>query len=261
MLMTSAMRTVHAPETDEGADFDEGPDEGLEDGDEGEEAGEQDDFEDGDAGDEGGDEGEGEPEPRQQSRGQTRIQRLAAEAKTERERAARLEGELEAERRQRTAGSQVSPEEQQRRREAHLATLTEAGRLEYLQQEAEQRLTQRLNQIEFQTWDGNDKTAFQGMCARTPAFAALENEVEQELTRLRGTGQNASRETIAYYLLGKKAATKAPRARTAAQRREQEGRDRQGARPVNGRGDVPPNGNRRTSDREARRKRLEGMSI
>lgn len=259
MLMAGASRMAFAPETGDGAEF-EDPDEGF---DEGEEGSEDDELDPDDAGgdDGAGDEEDGDPPLRQQSRGEKRFQTLAAEKKAAEDRAAKLEADLAEERRQRNAGAQVSPEEQARRRDAHLATLTEAGRLEYLQREGEQRLTQRLNQIEFQSWDGTDKAAFQGMCARNPAVAALETEVEQRLTELRASGQNASRETVAKYLLGEKALAKAGRAKTAGRKRELEGRERQGARPVNGRGDVPPNGNRRTSDREARRKRLEGQSI
>ena len=259
MLMAGASRMAFAPETDDGAEF-EDLDEGFDEGEDGEEDDEQDpDDADGEDGD--GDGEDGDPPPRQPTRGEKRFQTLAAKTKAAEDRAAKLEADLAEERRQRNAGPQVSPEEQARRRDAHLATLTEAGRLEFLINENRQQTAAELNQIKFASWDASDKSTFQGMCARTPAFAALETEVEQELTRLRGTGQNASRETIAYYLLGKKAASKAPRARAAGQRREQEGRTRQEGRPVNGRGDVPPNGSRRTSDREARRKRLEGQLI
>lgn len=196
------------------------------------------------------------PPPRK-SRAQDRIATLTAGQKAEKERGDRLERELQ----QARQGPTETPQQLQARRDAHVATLTGDAKVEFLLNEQRQQNDYRFNQLAFSTADTNDKSAFQGMCARSPAIAALEKEVEERLTELRGTGGNATREAVAKFLLGEKAMAKVTRAKTAGRKREQEGRDRQVTRPANGRGDVAPNANRRTSDREARRKRLEGMSI
>jgi hypothetical protein len=168
---------------------------------------------------------------------------------------------LAEERRLRNQGPTKTPEQVARERDAHLATLTEAGRLEFLLNEERHERRAGQARIEFQTWDANDKAAFSAICARNPAAAALEKEVEKRLQEHRTTGQNATREAVLTFLLGEKALAKSGRARTAGQRREAEGRERQTARPLNGRGDVAPSGQRKLSEAAARKKRLDGVPI
>jgi len=261
-LMLLGSTANRAPDNDQGAEFDD-VDDGLDEGDEGEEGdGDIDDpDEDDDQGDADDGDADGQPAPRQQTRGQTRFQRLTEERKAEKERADRLEREMADIRRTVSQGPQRSPEELRAERERRLAGMTAEQRLEFLINENAQATERRLNQVAFDTWDANDKAGFAAMAASSPALAAIKTEVEQRLTELRASGQNASRETVAKYLLGEKALNKVGRARTAGRKREQEGRDQHTARPVNGRGDGAPGNQRRTNEREARRKRLEGMSI
>jgi hypothetical protein len=212
-LMLRSSTATWAPETDEGAaDLDDNID--NDEGDEDDQGDEDDDPDPDDQDDEP--DGEEDPPARQPTRGQNRIATLSASAKAEKERADRLEAEL-AEARRRPTTPTETPQQYQARRTAHLATLTEAGRLEFLQQESEQRVTSRLAQIEFNSYDANDKASFQGLCARNPVVAAMEDEVEKTLKEYRANGQNATREAVVKYLLGEKALAKAGRAKTKGQ--------------------------------------------
>lgn len=262
MLLSSASRRTFAPENDDGGDDQSREDLGELDPDDddldGEDGDDLDDDADGE-GDEGGDEGD-DPPARQPSRGDKRVATVLARERAEKTRADAAEAEL-TRLRAAAAGPQETPQQAAARRDAHLATLTEAGRLEFLQREGEHRLTQRLNQIEFASFDATDKATFQGLCARNPAVAALEADVEKTLIDMRAGGTNAPRETVVKYLLGERALAKTGRAKAAGRKREAEGRDLQRARPPNGRGDVAPSDRRGGNEAAQRRKRLEGMNI
>lgn len=261
LLGTTAL---YAPDQDDGADFDDAADGGADEG-EGEGDDEFEDPDEGDEGDDGEDDGEdppsGQQQQRQQSRGQTRIQRLNQEAKEARERADRVERENAELRQRQQQGPQRSQEEISAERQRRLDAMTPEARVTYLLDEQARNTQAQLNQIQFNTWDANDKASFSVRAAKTPALAGLEDEVEQRLQAERAQGRNYSREMIATFLLGEKALNRAPRQRAAGKRREQEGREQQGARPVSGRSDRPASGDRRMSEREARRKRLEGQQI
>lgn len=262
-LMLLGSTANFAPEDDQGADPDDH--EGIDDGDEGDQDDDPDEGDDpldpDDEQDDDADEGDDPPEPRQQTRGETRLQRLANEKKAADDRAAAAERRAEEAERRATQGPVKTREQMAAERTAHLATLTEAGRLEFLINEERHNREQGQARIEFQTFDANDKAAFAAMCARNPAAAKLEAEVEKRLQEHRAGGQNATRQAVLTFLLGERALAKSGRAKSAGQRREAEGRERQTARPMNGRGDAAPTGQRRTSEADARRKRLEGMQI
>jgi hypothetical protein len=57
-----------------------------------------------------------------------------------------------------------------------------------------------------QAQDLADRTAFDLAASRNKRLASVSKEVEAHLTRMRSQGQNATREGIAYYLLGQKVA-------------------------------------------------------
>lgn len=59
----------------------------------------------------------------------------------------------------------------------------------------------------FQAQDLSDKASFDLTCASNKRLAFVKNDVEEELKKARALGQNIPREAMAYYLLGKKAAT------------------------------------------------------
>lgn len=262
MLLGSAV--YFAPEDDRGSSQDDPPEQDDDVGGDDEDQ-DEDDFDPDDQDDDADDDSGGADDPpdnrqRQQPRGQNRFQRLNDRAKDAEAERDRLRAELDAARRGPPA-SQQSQEELQAERQRRLNAMTAEQRVEFLQRESEQRLTNRLNQIEFATWDGNDQAAFTRLCAKEPAVAKIANRVEKRLTELRAQGQNASRETVAKYVLGEMALERQGRANREGRQREQEGRDRQVSRPQNGRGDLPRDGQRRGSESQQRRKRLEGQFI
>lgn len=171
-------------------------------------------------------------------RGETRFQRLANETKSARQESAELRRELEqlkAERRPAVQPSE-SPEQEAQR----LALMTPEERMEYRFQKAERTNQQNMQAMAFQLQDGNDKSAFTSLCAGDPVAAKYKDRVETELTRIRGQGQNVSREALMDYLIGKD--VRAKRGPAAEKQRKQGERNiqRQQARPANGRGDSAP---------------------
>lgn len=258
-LLRAFDRATLAPENDAGADYDDealGPDE----------VGEDDEFDD-EAGDEPDDEDEPEDEPedapqaRQPTRGENRVARATREAKEAKDRAAALAAEVEALKRERQNPT-VSPQEQARQRDAHLATLTAEQKVDFLLRENAARTEHQLNEIRFQTWDAGDKSSFQTLAAKNPALAGLEDEVEARLAELRAQGSNAPRENIAKFLLGERALARAPRARGKGARAEAAGREQNQASPNRARGDAAANRSRTGgNDLASLEKRLAGRMI
>ncbi len=120
--------------------------------------------------------------------------------------------------------------------------------LRQTQQQAQQALQQ--------AQDMADRTQFESKINSDPRRAKYADRVEQELTRARAQGQNASRESIYYWMLGKdiaegklkpKAKAKAPAA------------DVPRGRPANVRSDVPGRGAK--SEHQKRVDRLANMNI
>lgn len=193
---------------------------------------------------------EAEPEERP-TRGANRIQTLAAERAAEKARADALERELAEIRSQRQQQSQL---EAQRAEQERLALMDPAERLEH-------QMNQRLARIEFQSWDANDRVAFESMAAGNPAVARLKAEVEQTFQAQVAQGKPIDRQTIAAFLIGQKALAAAPRARAAGKRASEAGKERNTARPASGRGDVPAARNRSADPAAARRARLADLEI
>ena len=259
MLMGSAMRIARAPENDDGAEPDDLIDEledEIDEGDDAEDEGDEPDLDD-DA-DDGEDEPE--PEPRKPTRGENRVAaatRAAAEAKAE---AAAIRRELEAERQARNT---IPPEEMQRRREAHLATLTSDQKVEFLLAEQRQQTDREIARIRFDSYDANDKAAFAALAAKTPALRALEAEVEERLAEVRKNGGNVARAQVASFILGEKALAKATRSNNSGAKRAAAGKERQTARPTGARSDVAPRRDRaaKGDSIEALEARLRGVRI
>lgn len=119
---------------------------------------------------------------------------------------------------------------------------------------------QRAARAESNAADVSDRTSFQIACQQNKRLASVAKDVEAELQKLRQRGESAPREALAYFILGKKVASapatkaKQPAVGHPGQQRA-EGRDR-GPAP---RSDVRRNG--RSSESEARRRRLENQVI
>lgn len=255
MLLGSASRMTRLPENDEGAEDqdDHVEDDAAEDEDQDDE--QEDDLpEDGDEPDE-----EDEEPVRKPTRGENRVAaatRTAAEAKA---RVETLERELAAERSQRNQGNAAETERQERER---LANMSAEDRLEYLINKQGRATEAQLAQIKFDNWDAADKLAFATKAASTPALRGLDAEVEAAVAQMRANGTNAPRETVAAYILGNKALAKMTKSTNAGAKKSAAGKERQGARPASGRGDVPADRSRgdknSLSDLE---KRLTGVKI
>ncbi len=259
MLLGSAMRIARAPETDEGVDFDDTEIDEAEDALDTDDEGEDDEPDLLDADDSDDDQDE-DPEPRKPTRGENRVAAATRKAAEANRRVQELEARLASQEQQR---NQVPPEEMQRRRAEHLATLTGDQRQEFLLNEQRQQFDAKLNQLQFQTYDTNDKATFAALVSRSPALAKLEDKVEERLQALRASGGNADRASVAKFLLGEMALAKATRANNSGAKRAAAGKERQQGRPTNGRGDIAPKRDRgsKGDSIEAIEARLRGVRI
>lgn len=185
------------------------------------------------------------------------AKRIAKEAK---ERADRVEAELNN---IRQAQHGRSTAEQQAEERAKLELMSPDEKLDYLLRKQEQGFSGALNQLRFEQADGKDEAKFSAVCARKPHFAAIADEVEAELAKMRRNGATAPRETIALYLIGKKAderASKGAKGKQAARGKERVNSQRVAA--TSARSDVPGGDKRRGGgEAAARRARLENQNI
>ncbi len=199
-----------------------------------------------------------EPPARRPSRANQRIQALDARAKAAEERAER------AERTAMEAAARVNQANQgdyMRQRGEALAQMDADQRAQFLINEGQQQTNAALQQIRFESQDMADKASFESLCARNPTAAKLKQKVEDTLAQLRASGMTAPRETILERELGKAALANAGRATNKATKTAAANRERQQASPGTGRSDVAARGASRTSEAEARRRRLSNVQI
>lgn len=244
---------------DEGRDGTGSDDDGADAGDPDDAGGEAD---AGDPDHAGEDEGEGgQPSqvkgPGRRERAVIEAKRIAREAKEE---AAATRAELTRLQQERQGRSQ---QEQQAEERARLELMSPEEKTDYLLNKQEQRFSGALNQLRFEQADTKDQNRFETVCARKPHFAAIADEVEKELGNMRRNGATAPRETIALYLIGKKAderASKGGKVRQATRGKERVQSQRVAA--PSSRSDVGSNGQRRGgNDAAARKARLENQPI
>jgi hypothetical protein len=241
-------------EIDDGADPDEGLDaEGDDEPGEGAELGGEDD-------DAGGHEGQtGRSAEVKTGRAKNDFGRLREERREANERAERLARENQ-ELLARLNGRQT--EETRRAEQERLSLMTADEKLDYYRGQDRRELEQFKNTISFQLADSSDRQAFAHACDRSPALAAVSDDVERILAQERAAGRpGASREVIARYVIGDRALKNAGRAKSKQQKRATEQRERQTSRAAGARSDVAQSGNRRGSESEQRRKRLEDVNI
>lgn len=175
-----------------------------------------------------------------------------------RERAQRAETlAAEAERRQLERDTHVNQAEQRRLREERMSLMEPHERTEFLLNERMEQMQQRMLHQERQMEDRTDKAEFASMCKDDKAMAAVREEVESELTKMRQSGHNISRENLAYYLIGKRTAAKAKSATTKAGKAGRDRLARQTGRPINSRGE----GNSEGRSGKSARDRLEGKTF
>lgn len=204
----------------------------------------------------------------EQASGQVRQRSPATLAVQAAKRAAKAaQAEAEAARRE---AAELRAAQQGRQTEAdrileqeRLALMPHDEKLTYLLNKQEERTRQQVGALEFRIADASDRSGFESLCVKNPAFASVRDEVEEYLANARRNGSNPNRETVATYLIGKRALERANKGGRQKQvQRGQESIQRQQARPAGGRGDVPPAQQRRGgSEQAARRARLENLDI
>lgn len=236
-----------------------GNDDGGEEG--GDEPDDQDEQSD-EVGDEPADGGEGHPavgaaKPR--SAATIAVQEAKRKAKAAEERAEAAErrtAEFERERQgQRTV-------EQQRLEQERVALMAPEEKTEYLLHKQQQEFNGRFGALEFRMQDAADRTGFESLCARVPAYQSVRDAVEAKLSEARKQGGNPNRETVAKFIIGENAVARALRGGSAKQAAKGAARiAAQTTKPVSGRGDVPGGERRGGSDRAARAARLGDMEI
>lgn len=189
--------------------------------------------------------------PPKPSRGEARFQRLTHQNRDLTERLARLEREN-----QEFKQRQQAPQQQQIRELTadEKALMTSDQLVEYEMSRKLQPVMQQVQQVQFQAAEAADRSSFQALCARDPRAARLADEVETRLAQERQRGVNIPRETLFTYLLGEKIRNNGKAA--AVQRRQGQQRiARQQTVVSNPRSDQTEQRGR-TSEREARDKRL-----
>jgi len=191
-----------APENDTGVDVDDA-------------AGSDDEGADDAAGsdDEGADDVD--PAPK---RGETRVQRLANEARRERERAIALETEnrLLKERPVERGDSG----EAARIRAEKIALMDPVERRVFEQDETIQRLQQGQQQTQFMLADSADKSAYAMKAAKSPIYAKHSEWVENTLAQERKQGRYPTREALLMLKIGYDAVNAKPSKKLAAKKAE-----------------------------------------
>jgi hypothetical protein len=245
---------LRAPENDQGATFDDPADPDFDDLDpdlpddwepDGSEDVEQED---------GGNEPAEEPAPR--SRATNRVAEATRQRNEERQRADSLQAELDRMRSERNQPPRETPEQRAER----IRLMSPDERTDFLLREQHNHFEDRFARLEFESRDSADRTAFEGLCARSPVAAKLKDDVERTLADMRKSGSTAPRETVLKYLIGDRALTKAPAARTRQVNRAEGARTANAARPTGGRSDTQAD-RRGGNDREARARRLENVKL
>lgn len=206
------------------------------------------------------DQDDDQPPPRQPSRAERRIQELDRRAqdfeRVAQEAAQRAEA---AERRLNEVLNGPSRAEAERREAERLAAMDPWDREQHQRRQSEQKLTGEIQALRREQAEATDRSEFAAACATNPSLAKVKDKVEAELQKLRATGQNVPRATLAAYLIGQSVLEKAPKARERAARKAAGNLDRERARPANGASDAPRG--RDKDERAARDKRLEDYTF
>lgn len=238
---------------DEGLSEGEASDEGVEgdvsESDEGEDEGE--DTEDG--------EGQIAAEPaRRPSRAQSRIQTLTATAREAKEKADRLEREIQEFRAAERQRTQAAQQETATDRAARRALMDPMEVMREDLRESEQRTASLLQRQMMEQQESNDKLAYSTILRENPHFKKFEGEVERVRLEQQARGSFVPREVLLDLAIGRAAraaaAKTAPKARKEGQRRI----EREQSRPARAGGDTATQRGRQGDSAE---KRLENVPI
>jgi hypothetical protein len=235
--------------------------ENLEDGEHEEGGGETDDASEQNEGQDDGEEVSDEEvvaEAKKPSRGESRFQKLANEAREAREHSSRIErefNEFKAEQsRQRATVEKKEPTAEE------MALWSTEQVIDYKLQKATGQFSQNLQQLQWNTYESNDKAAFERLQLSDPRAKKYAAEVETRLASIRKQGQNVDREALLKFIIGEKVFQGGGKA-AAKQKKEGEAQiRRQRTNPPAGQSDVR-GGRTQDSEAEARRKRLENITF
>lgn len=147
---------------------------------------------------------EGAPPPRKPTRGERRFQSLANKNRELETTLARVSGQLETLTRTATQ-PRVDPREEQER----VAAMSPQEYADYRLGLERGHIREAFGQVQFQVGDAADMRDFDRLCRKNPAYAKIEDEVEDRILKLRAQGQNVSRRAMANQILGEKYAAKA----------------------------------------------------
>ena len=196
-------------------------------------------------------------EPTRAERRVAELSRRTKEAEADRDRA-RAEADILRRAQVQPSAQQVAAEQEQ------FALMDPLQQTQFLLGKQQQQFQQQIADLRFQTWDNGDKTHFDSLSARIPAYAAVAADVEKVLATERGAGrQGASRETVAQYLIGKRAVERASLATNKQGKRGRERIAQQAGRPGAAGSDVsaPSRKGGRDDSLSALEKRLTGVAI
>ena len=133
--------------------------------------------------------------------------------------------------RQQTQGRQTAEQEAAER--ARLELMAPDEKVEYLLRKQEQGFNARFSQLQYQTWDANDRQSYVAACAdqtaRGKALSSVRDEVERQRDQLISQGKAVpDRATIAAYLIGQRVLTNGAK---AAKKQAAKGAENISARP------------------------------
>lgn len=192
------------------------------------------------------------------------TKREAKEAKARAEAAERRAEE--AARRAETAERSVNERRQAESAEQErdrVALMTDAERYEHYRTKDRQESDRRFGQLQFETWEREDKREFRDLCRDEPLYGKVKDRVEELYERMKGMGKPVGREILAKQAIADMVLERSKTAKTKQQRRGAESVRRETTRPARAAGGVAsPRARRGNEDTpEARRRRLENITI
>jgi hypothetical protein len=163
--------------------------------------------------------------------------RAKAEAKTEREKAERLQNEMMNLLRERNAPQAPrGPDPEAERR--YLENLSDAERMEYRLKQMENNFTNQLRQTALQAEIAQDKMSFSSELAGRPELKRFEAKVEERFSEYVRMGSPQTRKSILAKLIGDTILEKGPKALSKARQSGEANIRRETTRPASARSNV-----------------------
>lgn len=198
------------------------------------------------------------PAPRRPNRAQSRIQALTASTREAKDRADRVERELNEFKAEQRARAQAAQQESPTDRAARRALMSDVDVMREDLRDSEQRTAQLLQQQAFQTQETQDKLLYNSILRDSPNLRKFEGEVERLRTEQATAGRFIPREVLLDLAIGRAARAAAAKKGPQAQREGQRRVVAQQSRPAQGRSDT---GTQRGRQGDSAEKRLENVPI